>query len=347
MIDSTRAYAKLISAFNQNDWPRVQQRAAQLLAVAPHDPVVHFMAGVACMQTQQLPLALDYLLKATQLEPGRADFLAQYARALTLVRRMREARLVADEAMSCSPNDPMTLETLGVAYTQVNAFEQAATAFRRTVALMPGQASSRFNLAHALTAMGDNEGAEQELEKGIRLEPRYWKAHLNVAQLRQQAPTSNHLERMQSLQAPHRHHNRAQGTPPLLPRQPNATGSSKMPPVMSMPLSFRSSFRVAGGIGSAGRLSTSTFANPYDEWDALGTGWRSEGKLFQRNVGIQCPVGQIRTELGLSLIVLVRDRHALRQRLPLDGNPDLEVDTLRLASQMVGRHRGQHVAFHI
>ena len=203
MIDSTRAYAKLIAAFNQNDWPRVQQRAAQLLPVAPHDPVVHFMAGVAYMQTQQLPQALDCLLKATQLEPGRADFLAQYARALTLVRRMREARLVADEAMSCSPQDPMALETLGVAYTQVNAFEQAATAFRRTVALIPGQASFRFNLAHALTAMGDNDGAEQELEAGIRLEPRYWKAHLNVAQLRRQATTSNHLERMQSLLAQH------------------------------------------------------------------------------------------------------------------------------------------------
>jgi tetratricopeptide (TPR) repeat protein len=203
MIDSTRAYAKLISAFNQNDWPRVQQRATQLLPVTPHDPVVHFMAGVACMQMQQMSQALDCLFKATQLEPGRADFLAQYARALTLVRRMREARLVADEAMNCSPNDPMTLETLGVAYTQVNAFEQAATAFRRTVALMPGQASSRFNLAHALTAMGNNDGAEQELEAGIRLEPRYWKAHLNLAQLRQQASTSNHLERMQSLLAQH------------------------------------------------------------------------------------------------------------------------------------------------
>jgi len=203
MTDSTRAYAKLIAAFNQNDWPRVQQRAAQLLPVLPHDPVVHFMAGVACMQMQQMPQALDCLLKATQLEPGRADFLAQYARALTLVRRMREARLVADEAMNCSPNDPMTLETLGVAYTQVNAFEQAATAFRHAVALMPGQASSRFNLAHALTAMGDNDGAGRELEAGIRLEPRYWRAHLNLAQLRQQVPTSNHLERMRSLLAQH------------------------------------------------------------------------------------------------------------------------------------------------
>jgi tetratricopeptide (TPR) repeat protein len=203
MIDSTRAYTKLIAAFNQNDWPRVQQRAAQLLPIAPHDPVVHFMAGVAYMQMQQMPLALDCLLKATQLEPSRADFLVQYAKALALVRRMREARLVADEAMNSSPNDPMTLETLGVVYAQVQAFAQAATVFRRAVALMPQQASCHFNLAHALTALGDNDGAERELEAGIRLEPRYWKAYLSVAQLRSQATSSNHIERMQSLLAQH------------------------------------------------------------------------------------------------------------------------------------------------
>jgi tetratricopeptide (TPR) repeat protein len=203
MIDSTRAYAKLIAAFNQNDWPRVQQRAVQLLLIAPLDPVVHFMAGVAYMQTQQMPLALDYLLKATQLEPHRADFLVQYAKALTLVRRMREARLVADEATNLSPHDPMTLDTLGMVYAQVQAFVQAATVFRRAVALAPGQASSRFNLAHALTAVGDNDGAERELEAGTRLEPRYWKAHLSIAQLRQQAPANNHIGRIQSLLAQH------------------------------------------------------------------------------------------------------------------------------------------------
>ncbi|WP_108470522.1 tetratricopeptide repeat-containing sulfotransferase family protein [Rhodanobacter thiooxydans] len=203
MTDPTRAYTRLIEAFNQNDWPRVQQRAAQLLPVLPHDPVVHFMAGVACMQTQQMPQALDCLLRATQLEPGRADFLAQYARALVLVRRMREARLVADEAMNSSPGDPMTLEVLGLVYAQVQAFAQAAAVFRRAVALTPTQASSRFHLAHALTAIGDSEGAERELEAGIRLEPDYWKAHLNLAQLRRQTLADNHLERMQSLLAQH------------------------------------------------------------------------------------------------------------------------------------------------
>ncbi|HEV2682332.1 MAG TPA: sulfotransferase [Rhodanobacter sp.] len=203
MIESTRVYAKLITAFNQNDWSRVQQRATQLLPLVPHDPVVHFMAGVAFMQTQQMPQALDCLLKATQLEPDRADFLAQYAKSLCLVRRMREARLVADKAMNFSPNDPMTLDALGAVYTQVHAFVQAATVFRRAVELIPEQASSRLNLAHALTALGDNAGAERELEAGIRLEPRYWRAHLNLAQLRQQTLTSNHLDRMQSLLAQH------------------------------------------------------------------------------------------------------------------------------------------------
>ncbi|MFS6779606.1 hypothetical protein, partial [Staphylococcus aureus] len=85
MIDSTRAFNKLVTAFNQGDWPRVQQRATQLLALAPDDAGVHFMTGVAHMQmqyVQQMPKALEHLLKATQLEPRRADYAAQYAKAL-------------------------------------------------------------------------------------------------------------------------------------------------------------------------------------------------------------------------------------------------------------------------
>lgn len=99
MIDSTRAFGKLVAAFNQNDWPRVQQRAIQLLSVAPNDARVHFMAGVAFMQLQQMPKALEHLLKATHIEPRRADYVAQYASALAQTRRLREARLVADRAI--------------------------------------------------------------------------------------------------------------------------------------------------------------------------------------------------------------------------------------------------------
>lgn len=202
MIDSTRAYTKLVAAFNQNDWPRVQQRAAQLLTIAPNDARVHFMVGIACMQTQQvqqLQKALEHLLKATHLEPRRADYVAQYAKALAQTRRFREARLVADRAMTLSPNDAMTLDTLGMVYRHANALMQSANAFRRAVALSPEHAIARLNLAYALNALGDTEGAEQELEACIRLEPRHWYAHLLLAQLQLQTIEHNHIARLHEL----------------------------------------------------------------------------------------------------------------------------------------------------
>jgi tetratricopeptide (TPR) repeat protein len=199
MIDSTRAHAKLVAAFDQSDWPRVQHRAAQLLPLAPDDAGVYFMAGVACLQTGQVPAALDALLKATQLEPRRADYLAHYAKALALVRRLREARFAADRSMALSSDDPLTLEMLGSVYMQANAIVQSASAFRGAVALRPEHAPLRFNLAYALIALGDTAGAEHELEACIRLEPRQWPAHLSLAKLQRQTATSQHFERLRSL----------------------------------------------------------------------------------------------------------------------------------------------------
>ena len=199
VIDSTRAFGKLVAAFNQNDWPRVQQRAAQLLIVAPNDARVHFMAGVAFLQMQQMPKALEHLLKATHIEPRRADYAAQYASALAQVRRFREARLVADRAMTLAPGDAQTLGMLGIVYKQANAYVQSANAFRRAVALQPEQAFHHFNLAYALNSLGDAEGAEQELETCVRLEPRHWYAHLLLAQLQKQTRAHNHVERLREL----------------------------------------------------------------------------------------------------------------------------------------------------
>ncbi|MEW9571891.1 sulfotransferase [Rhodanobacter sp. Si-c] len=202
MIDSTRAYTKLVAAFNQNDWPRVQHRAAQLLSVAPDNARVHFMVGVAFMQmqhVQQMPQALEHLLKATHLEPRRADYVAQYAKALALARRFREARLVADRAMTLSPDDVATLDTLGMVYRQANAQMQSANAFRRAVALAPETAITHLNLAYALNSLGDAEGAEHELEACVRIEPRHWYAHLLLAQLQRQTTGHNHVARMREL----------------------------------------------------------------------------------------------------------------------------------------------------
>ena len=205
VIDSTRAFGKLVAAFNQNDWPRVQQRAAQLLIVAPDDARVHFMAGVAFLQMQRLPQALEHLLKATHLEPRRADYVAQYASALAHARRLRDARLVADRAMTLSPDNAHILGTLGAVYQKANAPMPSANAFRRAAALTPDDAAAHLNLAYALNVLGDIEGAGQALEASIRLQPSHWHAHLLLAQLKTQTAEHNHVARLQELLQRHGH----------------------------------------------------------------------------------------------------------------------------------------------
>ena len=199
MTDPAVLFAELTTAFNQHAWPRAQALANQLLPMAPEHPAVHYIAGVAAMELQQMPMALSHLHQAADLDPRQIDILTQFAKALALVKMAPEARRAADRAMALSPSDAITLDTLGVVYTQVHAHDEAKIAFSGAVALEPEHAPYRFNFATALLATGEIHAARDELEASIRIDPRYWKAHLTLAQQRRQSTADNHIERLQSL----------------------------------------------------------------------------------------------------------------------------------------------------
>lgn len=199
MTDPAQLHAQAISAFNRRDWPQALDVAARLIPLAPQQAGLYYIAGIASLELQRLPQAMDYLRRATELDPGRADFAAQFAKVLSISRQSREALAAADRSLALSPEDPPTLDTLGVVYTQAHAHERAAEVFRRAVRLMPTLAHYRFNLATSLIFAGDIDAAQDELEACLALDPRYWKAHLTLAQLRRQTPEHHHLERLRSL----------------------------------------------------------------------------------------------------------------------------------------------------
>ena len=203
MTDPAQLYGHLVAAFNQRQWQQVLHIASSLLPLAPRHAGVSYITGVACMELQQMPAALGYLDQASHWEPTRADFAAQFAKALTMVRRTSEALEAADRALALMPEDHLTLDTLGVVYTQAHANERAATAFRRASRLAPKHAPYHFNLATALVAVGDIDEAEVELEACITLAPTFWMAHLTLSQLRKQTTASNHIERLQDLASTH------------------------------------------------------------------------------------------------------------------------------------------------
>lgn len=201
--DPAQLYAELVATYNRGQWHEAERLANLLLPLAPRHAGVYSIAGATCLQLQKMTEAAGYLGRASELDPGRADFATLHAKALAIAGNRGEALLAADRALALSPADPMGLDTLGVIYTQAHAHGKAVEAFRRAVAHSPAKASLRFNLATALVAIGEVDAAEAEFENCIALDQTFWPSHLSLARLRQQTGAGNHVSRLRSLLAQH------------------------------------------------------------------------------------------------------------------------------------------------
>lgn len=201
MTDPSALYTQLTLAFKQGKWQESQALVQRLLPFSSEHAGVHGIAGVVCLELQQLSQAVDHLRRATEIDPSRADFATLYAKALLSSHLTGQARLAADRAMALRPEDPDTLATLGVVYVQTQAHSHAAAAFEQAATRVPESSAYRFNLATTLAATGQVSKAESELETAIALDPSCWHAHLLLAQVRQQTLEQNHLARLHALLA--------------------------------------------------------------------------------------------------------------------------------------------------
>lgn len=197
------AYRRAIVALNEGQWRQAQYMANALLVQAPEHAGVHFVAGVAALQMRELQRASFHLREAVRRNPRRPDYLAQLALLLSTIRCFREAREAAEHAFELGPVDPLSLDALGVVFTQTNAHARAADVFARALELKPGTASLHFNLATSLMFIGDLESAARHYDACLERDPNYWKAYLARAQLRRWTHEENHVDVLESLAACH------------------------------------------------------------------------------------------------------------------------------------------------
>lgn len=189
-------HTRAATAFQRRDWRQAYQLSEQLLVQTPNHGWACYIAGVAALELQQWSKALAHLRHAVQIEPTRADYAVQLARALSIANASGEALRVANWALNLSPCDPSALDTLGVVYTRSQAHERAASVFRRVSLLAPAAPVSRFNYATSLMYAGEIDAAQTELEACLALDPSYWVAHFTLSRLHRQTQASNHLERL-------------------------------------------------------------------------------------------------------------------------------------------------------
>ncbi len=172
-----------------------------MLEHAPRHADAHFLLGVAAVESGRFVRGLEAIDRALAIEPGRAEYHAQRARCLAILRRNAAARDAATRALALEPREALTFDTAGVALARVGAHELATSAFRRAASLAPQRADFLYNLGTSLRFLGDFTGAEQALEQAVRIEPRLWRAYSVLAELRTAAPSPERVERVRNMLA--------------------------------------------------------------------------------------------------------------------------------------------------
>jgi Flp pilus assembly protein TadD len=85
-------------------------------------------------------------------------------------RELERALELAEEAARIDPQ-PAVLDTLGYVHLQRGEGEQAAAAFRRSLAADPKEPSVRYRLGLALLQLGDSEGARAAFQQALGAGP--------------------------------------------------------------------------------------------------------------------------------------------------------------------------------
>ena len=213
--DSSRAkqaYARAVELDSQGDYAAALALLWEAAGLAPRDPDIQNALGQALERIGALDAAVSAYRAALHENPQFTKASNNLILALVKVGNGKEAVERARGRVAASPNDPGAHFTLGLAQSEQDIGE-AIESFRRALALDPGYALARYNLALALNRsdraseaveelkrtlatdaraethymlgviywhQGDFDGATRELKAAIAAESRYAEAHATL-----------------------------------------------------------------------------------------------------------------------------------------------------------------------
>lgn len=197
--DIERWHREAQRRLNGGDLRAAHAACMRILTARPDHADAYFLLGTIAASAGNHLKAVELMERAMRLGAPSAEYLAQLARCEAMLRRDTDALRHAEEALELVGDDALTLDTIGVVFSRVGAHARAARAFSSAVALEPDNAAFQFNLGSSLRFSGQFDAAERAFDAAVRLDPRCYRAHSALAEIRRQTPADNHVERLLEL----------------------------------------------------------------------------------------------------------------------------------------------------
>ena len=195
----TALHSQAQQAMNRQSYEEAHACCERILALEPGHADAQFLMGMIAFSQHRLGKALALINQAIARNFRSSEYFARRAQCLALMNRDTEALEAADRALELEPDSALTLDTIGVALSQVGAYEAATDVLGRAVRAQPDNAQFRFNLASASLFLGDFDQAEANYEEAVALQPHFYRAHWALSDLVTATPEKNHIARLELL----------------------------------------------------------------------------------------------------------------------------------------------------
>jgi tetratricopeptide (TPR) repeat protein len=135
-----------------------------------HTETINNLAAIAC-RTGDLPKALDYALRAVNLDPTSALFMRNVGQILFEMALHEQAAEAFRIATQLDPGDAKSHSVYGIVLRHLERWDAATAASLRAIELDPSLADAYDNLAITLVAQREYGTALQLFREAIRLAP--------------------------------------------------------------------------------------------------------------------------------------------------------------------------------
>jgi Flp pilus assembly protein TadD len=176
MDNSATILERAFAAYNAGRYGEAEAVCHQLAESGLRDGQLFFLLGMALHKLDRDIEAIQWLKRASQLQPDRARAWAGLGTVWQKLEDFKKAARYFRRAAELEPQQANHFYNLGNAIYPLNDLEGAAGAFQRAVELNPRDAESWNNLGKCLKELNRVDEAVTAYDRAVQLKPDYAKA---------------------------------------------------------------------------------------------------------------------------------------------------------------------------
>jgi tetratricopeptide (TPR) repeat protein len=174
---SYAAFTRAIVAFKAGDLPKAEAELREAAQSAPDDAAVNAWLGFVCLRQEKFDDAIAPLEKANTAKPDEADIqinlaYALFARPNRTANDTKRTIELYEKAITKEPGRLEAHYNLAAALTRMGDYKKAAITYKKITELRPTEGQAFLNLGQSLMQTRQYEPAREALQQGTKLLPK-------------------------------------------------------------------------------------------------------------------------------------------------------------------------------